>query len=187
MELQARELRELRTQLESSNRIGRRRWNLNLAGLLVLTMIVVLGATAYKAAPTFDVVRARQLSIVDDSGKVRALLRVGKDDSVALALMDKEGWTRASLALLPNGTPRLRLYEKLQQARAGLDIGPDGAGATALATADGTLYFHSVGRTARELPSVEGVRLRKAIAISELDKAAQPAYQMVGAERLPAH
>lgn len=184
---QEKELRELRVQLELSNRIGHRRWRFNLAALLVLTMAFVLGATTYKAAPTFDVLRARQLTIVDDAGKVRALLRVGKDESVALAFLDKEGWTRASLALLPNGTPRLRLYEKLQQARAGLDIGADGAGATALATTDGTLYFHSVGRIARELPTLEGVRLRKATTVSELEKAAQPAYQMVDAERLPDH
>jgi len=56
-----------------------------------------------------------------------------------------------------------------------------------LAASDGTLYFHSVGQTMRALPSIEGVRLRKAITVSEIQEAPQPAYLMVDAERLPAH
>lgn len=164
-----------------------RRWrNIGFVCFSLLGMAVLLAATGFDAAPTFDAIRARELNILDSSGKIRAFLRVGKDDSVALALVDTEGRTRASLALLPDGTPRLRLYEQLQNPRAGLEIGPDGAGAAALATSDGTLYFETVNRTMRELPPIEGVRLRKAVTVSGMHAAPADAYRMVDAERAPA-
>lgn len=183
------ELRELNLELNQrltdlENAV--RRWrNIGMAALFSLGAVIVLGAAAYDAAPVFDSVRTQELNVLDASRRVRALVRVGKDDSVALTLLDAEGRTRASLALLPNGDPRLRLYEKLGQPRAGLEIEQNGSGAAVLATSGGTLYFHAVSETIRELPSIEGRRLRKAVTVSEIEAAPEGAYRMVDAERLP--
>lgn len=182
---EAKDVAELTERLVTLERAARRWRHAGWVFLCLFGTVVSLGAARFEAAPSFDTVRARELNILDVSGRIRAFVRVGEDDSVALALLDREGQTRASLALLPNGRPRLRLYEKRRDPRAGLEIGDDGTGTAALATSDGMLYFQSVSRTMRELPTMEGARLRKGVTVSEIRAAPEEAYPMVDAERVP--
>jgi hypothetical protein len=185
MDARTQTVAEVAERLAVVERCLRRRRYIGLAFLMVLGAAGALGATRFDATPIFDAVRTREFNVLATEGRVRAQVRVGADDSVALALLDAEGYTRASLVVLPNGSPRLRLYGKRQDPRAGLEIGEDGAGAATLAASDGTLYFQSVSRTMRELPAVEGVRLRKPVTVSGIEAAPEAAYQLVDAERPP--
>jgi hypothetical protein len=77
-------------------------------------------------SPSFDRVVARQLAIVDESGRERVILRVA-NGAPSVALTDTAGRLRAFLALKPDGAPLLTLNDASATTRAALQVTNDSA------------------------------------------------------------
>ncbi len=178
-----------------------RRWKtLASVSVALLSLGFLLGSMGDGGSTVSDEIRAKQFSLVDANGKVRAGLRVGSDGSTALALADPEGRTRAGLAVLPDGSARLRLYDEDEKARAGLDIGADGSATLALAGRDGELFLQGMGRervpiripslagggagSATLVVQTEGQRVLKSVTTYTTRSAGPVEYRAVDAERL---
>jgi hypothetical protein len=112
-----------------------------VVGVWVLILRPVLAPQASQAASGEKVVRAQRFEMVDEEGKVRAVLGfvlverdpemwpfVGRVPSPSLepglALIDKEQKTRARLSLLEEDGAGLSLADKAGQLRARLDLWP---------------------------------------------------------------
>lgn len=70
-----------------------------------------------------EVIRAQKFELVDEEGKVRAVLGLGRDGAPNLDLSDAKGLKRATLALLPDGSPVLMLSDARGEERATLTGG----------------------------------------------------------------
>ena len=66
------------------------------------------------------IIRCQKLEVVDDQGKIRAILTVSKDAPV-LALFDAQGKARVRLAEDKDG-PGLELYDTREKLRTGLRV-----------------------------------------------------------------
>jgi hypothetical protein len=162
-----------------------RRWkSLACIPMIILGLILILGISDYKMG-VFHEIRAQQFILVDADGKMRASLRVGSDESAALALVDKDGWTRAGLAVLPDGSPRLRLYDQKEKPRSGLGVRQDGLGVLALADTEGTLFLHSLENEMVDVSLPRGPRLRKLVTSYARRSAGKEDCEAVNAEMLP--
>src|SRR5437867_10268562 len=98
-----------------------RRWKLaSSATVLLLLAVIRLGAAAPRspqpipeASPIGSVVnefRAKRFVLVEDTGKVRAVLGAATRGAVSLELLDNDGKVRSVLIVDSNGTPRLELF-----------------------------------------------------------------------------
>ena len=78
------------------------------------------------AADHVDQVSTRRLTIVDDQGRVRAMLGPAPDGSVELRLYDTEDRTRAELAVAANGVASLTLRDPAGEVRSCLAVSTEG-------------------------------------------------------------
>jgi len=98
-----------------------------LIALAVACLLVAAGAVGYGAGKGGDVpevVRAQAFELVDEEGKARAVLGLGREGAPNLDLKDANGLKRATLALLPDGSPVLVLNDARGEERATLTGGP---------------------------------------------------------------
>jgi len=104
-------------------------------------------------------IRVRRLTLVDDSGRERALLRL-LDGGVTLLLTDEAMSWRVLLSAGERG-PFLRFYEEEINSRLGIGILRDGFPGLELADADGTarasLSLDAAGRASFALRDKTGV------------------------------
>jgi len=107
------------------NRTRQLRW------LVVVVLVLILGTSVaavlfFRSAPLQQQdVTARQLTIVDESGKPRAVLAVSGDDA-GLTIYDSNGKPRAALSLA-EGRAGLKLASGHEQPQVNLHAGMDGA------------------------------------------------------------
>lgn len=95
-----------------------------LCGFAVALLILVflLAATGRKVP---DEVRANRFVLLDDSGRVRAVLDVAPVFDIAgLRLLDNAGRTRASIAVAGDGSSGMNLYTHTQATSADLSADP---------------------------------------------------------------
>ena len=71
---------------------------------------------------THEILKTKELQIVDNSGNLRSTIRVNPDDSVNIVLFDKHHIPRSSLALGPDGSPILYLKDSSSKTRAALSV-----------------------------------------------------------------
>jgi hypothetical protein len=107
-----------------------------------LGVVIGLGVLAIGALVLWNKgeVRTRQLSIVDERGRVRAELRPLTGGAYGLVFRDAEGHPRALLETEANGSPRLSFANPSGQRLADLTVFGD-APRLELATADGSSFF----------------------------------------------
>lgn len=151
----------------------------------LLGLVFLLGATGERGTKTFDEIRARQFVLVDADGKARGGLRVGSDNSAALALADPNGRILAGLAVPSDGFPRLRFYDGDGKARGGLGAGRDGTVSLALADKDGALHLWAGAREIVQIPLNKTQRFWKPVTVLAARSANSEDYSPVDAE-LPA-
>ena len=72
-----------------------------------------------------DVVRTKQVELVDSEGKVRARLALDEEGVPGLSLCDEQGNTRATLLLDRRGMPRLTLLGKAGTVHGALEFGTE--------------------------------------------------------------
>lgn len=99
---------------------------------------VVTAAAAQAADAVPDVVRAKRFELVDDTGKMRALLAMHPDGSPGLWLLDTAGKARGGLFVATDGRPTLSLYDAAGEPLAMLGVLPDGSWGLWLVDATGT-------------------------------------------------
>ena len=90
--------------------------------IFIARLVVTAGMERTEAVP--EVVKARQFLLVDENGKERAGLSMGKDGPV-LVLVDENGKERAGLSMGKDG-PGLALMDENEKPRAVLGMGKDG-------------------------------------------------------------
>ena len=115
-------------ELELRGTKSQKRMTLGLmAVLLILAMVVVYprGDIAAKSDFTPEI-RTRQVVLVDENGKPRCILAMGKEGP-GLALSDENGEMRSILRIDTDGA-RLSLYDDKGEPRAVLDAVKDGSG-----------------------------------------------------------
>jgi len=72
-----------------------------------------------------DVVRTKQVELVNSEGKVRARLALDEEGVPGLSLCDEQGNTRATLLLDRRGMPRLTLLGKAGTVHGALEFGTE--------------------------------------------------------------
>jgi len=99
--------------------VKRWRW---LTGLLAVSLgtAMIVG----QARPTAQIITAKEFSVLDDNGNVRASLTVD-DNAARLTLYEPSGSGRAELAVMANGSPRLTLADHTGSGRAEVTVSPD--------------------------------------------------------------
>jgi hypothetical protein len=107
--------------------IGGRLWRTHVAGL-----------QAGQPAVT-DLVRTKRLELVDEVGKVRAVLDMTENAPLGLHLHDAAGKTRVELGLAPDGTPSLKLRDAAGMARTALIVHFEGSPTMGLFDAAGKI------------------------------------------------
>lgn len=119
------QLEELHARVARLERAARR-WR-RAAGVAggVLGLVVLVGATAPKAAPVADEIRARQFVLVDDEGRV-----LGRWDALfdfaRLALFDQHGRSGLQLTALPIGGGHMTVRRPDDSVGIVLGTEPDG-------------------------------------------------------------
>lgn len=81
---------------------------------------------AQKGPQPEKVLQAERFEVVDQAGKVRAVLAVADSGALGLTLADQAGKTRAILGTLSDGTPHLGFLDRTGKARALLGTMPNG-------------------------------------------------------------
>ncbi|MFQ5881799.1 MAG: hypothetical protein ACE5I9_04930 [Candidatus Methylomirabilales bacterium] len=117
-----------------------RRWK--RVGTFVLAAIAAVALTG-QATPrnVAKEVEAEKFLLRDTSGKTRAVLAMGADESVGLSLSDKDGTARIWLSLGAGGSPVLALFDKTARPRATVRVWPDGLPHLALTDKDGKVIW----------------------------------------------
>jgi hypothetical protein len=151
--------------IERLDRLDRtnRRWKVISGATAAALAVLVLVAAAAPRAPLLDQggrpvggavseVRAKRFLLVDDTGKLRAVLGAATGGAVSLGLLDNDDKIRSVLIVDANGTPRLemlgadetrRVVLSVFPNRSGLGVFGEGArgGAILDVAADGTVTF----------------------------------------------
>lgn len=78
--------------------------------VIVLSMVLLMGATQSKQSEIIDVIRARQFTLVDKDGTARAGMGILPDGTVVIGLIDKNGTLRTGLRLSANGATGLSVH-----------------------------------------------------------------------------
>src|SRR5262249_3740758 len=92
---------------------------------------------AQKAPQREKDLQAERFEVVDQAGKLRAILGVVPDGTLSLVLNDKAGRPRAGLTVVSNGAPFVALFDKDGKLRTKLALEPDGAPSLTLADDNG--------------------------------------------------
>lgn len=74
-----------------------------------LALAVAFAGTCFIGAATRDMTVIRRLKLVDDEGKLRALLGVTKINSVNLSLMSPDGKPKISMVVRASGVPSVNI------------------------------------------------------------------------------
>src|SRR5207244_2465582 len=128
----------LTERLESLER-AQRRWRLTSAATMLL--LAGIGFTAAAAprspqlvpeaplmGPAVGEIRAKRFLLVDDAGKLRAVLGAATGGAVSLGLIDNDDKIRSVLIVDANGTPRLELFGADETRRVVLSVFPNRSG-----------------------------------------------------------
>ena len=109
-----------------------RRWKIVGAMTVVLALTVIAGAAAPRSSPSSPVptpiprtageLHAKRFVLVDDAGKVRAVLGAATGADVSLGLFDNEGKLRSVLMVDADGIPRLELLGTDEMRRVVLSV-----------------------------------------------------------------
>ena len=91
-----------------------------------------------------DTLSTREVRIVDDSGRMHAVLGMREDGTPALRYIDKDGQNRVLLRLHPNGTPVLVMWGKEGKGTSYLSVPPEGS--------PRLILFHPDGKVAARVP-----------------------------------
>src|SRR5256712_7016511 len=116
-----------------------RRWKLaSSATVLMLLSAIGLGAAAPRSpqpipeaipmGSVVDEVRAKRVVLMEDTGKVRAVLGAATRGAVSLELLDNDGKIRSVLIVDSSGTPRLELFGADEARRVMLSVFPNRSG-----------------------------------------------------------
>ncbi len=127
--------------IERLDRLDRtnRRWKLVSGATAAALSVVVLGAAAAPRLPSLDQrvqpvgavvdeVRAKRFLLVDDSGKLRAVLGAATAGAVSLGLLDNDDKIRSVLIVDADGTPRLEMLAADETRRLVLSVFPNRSG-----------------------------------------------------------
>ena len=119
-------IENLELELERTRRQRRVTWG--LAAVVIVLGLVVLcpGGNIAAQSNTAPEIRARQIVLVDENGKPRCIIAMGKEGP-GLALSDDNGEMRSIFRLDAEGV-RLSLYGEKGAPRAVLDVDKDGSG-----------------------------------------------------------
>ena len=128
----------LAERLDRLERAHRRLKLASSATVLLLLSAIGLGVAAPRspqpipeASPigsVVDEVRAKRFVLVEDTGKVRAVLGAATRGAVSLELLDNDGKVRSVLIVDSNGTPRLELFGADEARRIVLSVFPNRSG-----------------------------------------------------------
>ena len=117
-----------------------RRWKLALRATMMLLLLagIGLGAAAPRSPQSIteaplvrsavDELRAKRFVLVDDTGKMRALLGAATRGAVSLGLLDNDDKIRSVLIVDSDGTPRLELFGADETRRVVLSVFPNRSG-----------------------------------------------------------
>ncbi len=78
--------------------------------VIVLSVVLLMGATQRKQSEIIEVIRARQFTLVDKGGTARAGMGILPDGTVVIGLIDKKGTLRTGLRLSVNGATGLSVH-----------------------------------------------------------------------------
>src|SRR5439155_5002260 len=128
----------LAERLDRLERAHRRLKLASSATVLLLLSAIGLGAAAPRspqpipeASPmgsAVDGVRAKRFVLVEDTGKVRAVLGAATRGAVSLELLDNDGKVRSVLIVDSSGMPRLELFGADEARRIVLSVFPNRSG-----------------------------------------------------------
>lgn len=107
---------------------GLRRWRAAAIGAGLLGVVAVTGIAARVAPP--EKVVTTSLEVVDDAGKVRARIALGKEGEPALELLDAAGVAQATLAL--GNFPRVEDRDRPQRTPGGRPVAASDAALTSI-------------------------------------------------------
>jgi len=111
-----------------------RRWRvLGIVAMIALGLVFLLGATSPKAA---DEIRAKRFVLVDEDGRVRAMLHLAASRFAGLQLYDQSGRSGAFLFTWPEGGAALTLLDSALKERVNLSVSERGSAALHLASLD---------------------------------------------------
>jgi len=120
---------ELERHIENQNRQNRRmKW---VVGVLGIALVVGIGWRSGMLSPNpaqgqnQRVVEAEEFRLVDESGELRAMLKLVEGKPV-LDFYDEKGVLRAVLGMVVEGLPGLGLYDENGKIRVGLGVGEAG-------------------------------------------------------------
>lgn len=74
--------------------------------VIVLSVVLLMGATQSKQFEIIEVIQARQFTLVDKDGTARTGMGILSDGTVVIGLIDKDWTQRTGLRLSTNGTTR---------------------------------------------------------------------------------
>ncbi len=78
--------------------------------VLVLSVFLLTGATNIDPSKIIEVIRARQITLVDKDGTARAGMGILPDGTVTIGLLDKNGTLRTGLRLSDKGSTGLTIH-----------------------------------------------------------------------------
>ncbi len=78
--------------------------------VIVLSVVLLMGATQRNKSEIIEVIRARQLTLVDKDGTARAGMGILPDGTVVIGLIDNDGTLRTGLRLSVNGATGLSVH-----------------------------------------------------------------------------
>lgn len=116
-----------------------RRWK-RASGTTVMLLLAGIGLGAAAPRPpqlipeapltgsSVSEVRAKRFVLVDDAGKLRAVLGAATRGAVSLGLLDNDDKIRSVLIVDSNGTPRLELFAADETRRVVLSVFPNRSG-----------------------------------------------------------
>lgn len=120
-------------------RLERENRRMKMAGVLMLALfagVFLLGQAPRHSSS--DIVTARQFTMVDEDGKLRATLGMSESGVAGgLWLYDESENVRANFYSLLDGTVGLSLFDNHGNPRASLDMDADGASSLVLSDKDG--------------------------------------------------
>jgi hypothetical protein len=91
-------------------------------GVLGSYLFTARPVVASERAPAAKVLRAQALSIVDEAGAERAVIKVEPDGLVRLSLFSKRGERRVAIGVLGDGEPAIGLFDSAGRPRIGLNV-----------------------------------------------------------------
>jgi hypothetical protein len=99
-----------------------------LLGLAVVCLLVAVGAVGYgagKASDVPEVIQAQRFEMLDEEGRVRAVVGLGDDDGAGLAVMDEKGHALLALGTKPDGSAGLVVLRETGMPIIAIGVGAD--------------------------------------------------------------